>query len=108
VTLDITNFTGKAGEFKVKVDGIGPASIADGSRSLKLATEGKSTVSFPLAAQEGYSVAQVRVRVDGNGFKVDRKYDLPVRPAWPSVLRSRTEVLGAGGAISLGADFAEG
>ena len=108
VTLDITNFTGRAGEFKVKVDGIGPASIGEGSRSVKLAAEGKSTVSFPLAAQEGYSVAQVRVRVDGNGEKVDRKYDLPVRPAWPSVLRSRTQVLGEGGAISLGTDFAEG
>lgn len=108
VTLDITNFTGRAGEFKVKVDGIGPASVGDGSRSLKLAVEAKSTVSFPLAAQEGFSVAQVRVRVDGNGAKVDRKYDLPVRPAWPSVLRSRTQVLGGGGAVSLGTDFAEG
>ncbi|MEO6154298.1 MAG: alpha-2-macroglobulin, partial [Thermomonas sp.] len=108
VTLDITNFTGKVGEFKVKVDGIGPASIANGSRTLKLAVEGKSTVSFPLAAQEGFSVAQVRVRVDGNGAKVDRKYDLPVRPAWPSVLRSRTQVLGEGGVVSLGTDFAEG
>ena len=108
VTLDITNFTGKAGDFKVKVDGIGPASIGDGSRALTLAAEGKSTVSFPLAAQEGFSVAQVRVRVDGNGFKVDRKYDLPVRPAWPAVLRSRTQVLGQGVAATMGADFAEG
>ncbi len=108
VTLDITNFTGKAGEFKVRVDGIGPASIADGSRAVKLAAKAKTTVSFPLSAQEGYSVAKVRVRVDGNGEKVDRKYDLPVRPAWPSVLRSRTQVLGEGGVISLGTDFAEG
>ena len=36
------------------------------------------------------------MRVDGNGFKVDRKYDLPVRAAWPVVLRSRTQVLAAG------------
>ncbi|MDI1253238.1 alpha-2-macroglobulin [Thermomonas sp.] len=108
VTLDITNFTGKPGEFKVKVDGIGPASVGDGSASVKLGVEAKSTVSFPLAAQEGFSVAQVRIRVDGNGEKVDRKYDLPVRPAWPSVLRSRTQVLGEGGAVSLGTDFAEG
>ncbi|MGV8923339.1 MAG: alpha-2-macroglobulin family protein [Thermomonas sp.] len=108
VTLDITNFTGKAGDFKVKVDGIGPASIGDGSRSVKLAPKAKTTVSFPLSAQEGYSVAQVRVRVDGNGEKVDRKYDLPVRPAWPSVLRSRTQVLGEGGVVSLDTDFAEG
>ncbi|HSD17160.1 MAG TPA: alpha-2-macroglobulin [Thermomonas sp.] len=108
VTLDITNFTGKAGNFKVRVDGIGPASVGEGSRTLQLAGEAKSTLSFPLAAQEGYSVAQIRVRVDGNGAKVDRKYDLPVRPAWPSVVRSRTQVLGEGGAATMDAGFAEG
>ena len=108
VTLDITNFTGKAGDFKVRVDGIGPLSIGDNERGTKLASEAKSTLSFPLAATEGYSVAQVRVRVDGNGFKIDRKYDLPVRPAWPSVVRSRTQVLGEGGAASMDAGIAEG
>ena len=108
VTLDITNFTGKPGEFKVRVDGIGPASVGEGSRTLQLAGEAKSTLSFPLAAQEGFSVAQVRVRVDGNGAKVDRKYDLPVRPAWPSVVRSRTQVLGEGSAATMDAGFADG
>lgn len=108
VTLDITNFTGKPGEFKVRVDGIGPASIGDASRAVKLGSEAKSTLNFPLAAQEGYGVAQVRVRVDGNGFKVDRKYDLPVRAAWPSVLRSRTQVLAAGEAATMDAGLAEG
>ena len=33
VTLDLTNFTGKPGDFKVRVDGIGPVSIGDGARS---------------------------------------------------------------------------
>ena len=108
VTLDVTNFTGKPGEFKVKLDGIGPASIGDAGHTLKLDSEAKSTLSFPLTAQEGYGVAQVRVRVDGNGFKVDRKYDLPVRAAWPAVLRSRTQALGAGEAASMDAGIADG
>src|SRR5690606_9112575 len=108
VSLDLTNFTGSEGSFKVRVDGIGPASVGQGTREARLASEAKTTLDFPLAAGEGYTVAQVRVRVDGNGFKVDRKYDLPVRPAWPSVLRSRTQVLGEGGAVSLDAGFAEG
>lgn len=108
VTLDLTNFTGKAGEFKVRVDGIGPVSIGDNARSARIAAEGKSTLSFALAANEGYSTAQVRVRVDGNGFKVDRRYDLPVRPAWPAVLRARTQVLDAPATVTLDAAFAEG
>src|SRR5690606_20305095 len=52
VTLDITNFTGKAGDFRVRVDGIGPASIGDNARSTTLASEAKATFSFPLAATE--------------------------------------------------------
>jgi uncharacterized protein YfaS (alpha-2-macroglobulin family) len=108
VTLDLTNFTGRAGGFRVRVDGIGPASVGEGTRSATLASAGKTTLNFPLVATEGYSVARVRVRVDGNGASVDRSYDLPVRPAWPSVVRARTQVLGTGGAASMDAGFADG
>ncbi|MHC9085408.1 alpha-2-macroglobulin family protein [Luteimonas sp. RIT-PG2_3] len=108
VTLDLTNFTGKAGEFDVRVDGIGPVTIAEGTRKASLAIDGKSTLSFPLSAGEGYTVAKVRVRVDGNGFKVDRQYDLPVRPGWPSVLRARTQVLDSLSPVSLNTTDADG
>src|SRR3546814_372714 len=80
VTLDLTNFTGKAGDFKVRVDGIGPVSIGDNVRDAQIDVEAKSTLSFPLTAKARYSTANVRARVAGNGFKVDRRYDLPVRP----------------------------
>ena len=83
VTLDVQNFTGQPGEFKVRVDGIGPLSLAQVLRNVKLDKGAKTTLSFPVAAEEGYTTAQVRVRVDGAGFKVDRKYDLPVRAGWP-------------------------
>ncbi len=108
VTLDITNFTGKAGDFRVQVDGIGPLSVGDGSRTTRLAVDGKSTLNFSLVANEGFEVARVRVRVEGNGFRVDRRYDLPVRPAWPSVVRSRTQVLDALAPVSIGTELAEG
>ncbi|UJB21282.1 MULTISPECIES: alpha-2-macroglobulin family protein [Lysobacter] len=108
VTLDVQNFTGKPGEFAVKVEGIGPLSLSDGEHKLSLGVEAKKTLTFPVVAREGYTTAQVRVRVDGNGYKVDRRYDLPVRPAWPSVLRSRTRVLDEIGAVQLGTDFADG
>lgn len=108
VTLDVQNFTGRAGQFKVQVNGEGPLSLADGVRTAQLGAEGKTTYTFPLQAREGYSTAQVRVRVEGNGYKVDRRYEVPVRPAWPSVMRARTRVLDSLAAVQLGADFAEG
>lgn len=108
VTLDVQNFTGKPGEFNVRVDGEGPLGIGESTRTVQLAADAKSTLSFPLTAQEGYSVAKVRVRVDGNGFKVDRRYDLPVRAAWPSVLRSQTRTLDPLAPITLDSSFANG
>ncbi|CAG2086230.1 alpha-2-macroglobulin family protein [Xanthomonas arboricola pv. juglandis] len=108
VTLDVQNFTGKPGEFNVRVDGIGPLAIAEAARSVKLGADAKQTLSFPLSATEGYSVAKVRVRVDGNGFKADRSYDLPVRAGWPQVLRAQTRVLDPLSPVSLDSGFADG
>ncbi len=107
-TLDLQNFTGKPGEFKVQLDGIGPLSLTDGSRTARLGVDGKVTYTFPLVAREGYTTARVRVRVTGNGFSVDRRYDVPVRPAWSAVTRSRTRVLEQNAPLSLGTDLAEG
>ncbi|CAD7738377.1 Alpha-2-macroglobulin [Xanthomonas hydrangeae] len=108
VTLDVQNFTGKSGEFNVRVEGVGPLAIAEASRSVKLGVDAKQTLSFPLSATEGYSVAKVRVRVDGNGFKADRSYDLPVRAGWPQVLRTQTRVLDPLAPITLDSGFADG
>ncbi|MCW4454949.1 alpha-2-macroglobulin family protein [Flavobacterium sp. MXW15] len=108
VTLDVQNFTGTPGEFSVRVDGEGPLSLGEPARSARLADGAKATLSFPLTAREGYTVAKVRVRVEGNGFKVDRRYDLPVRAAWPSVLRSQTRTLDPLAPVALGSDFAAG
>lgn len=93
VTLDVQNFTGKAGRFKVRVDGVGPLTTRDGTREVTLAPEARTTIDVPLQAGEGHEVGQVRVRIEGNGRSVDRRYDLPVRAAWPAVLRARTVVL---------------
>jgi len=108
VTLDVQNFTGSPGEFKVQVDGIGPLTLDEPSRTVKLAGDAKSTLSFPLQAREGYTVAKVRVRVEGNGFKVDRRYDLPVRAAWPQVLRAQTRTLDPLSDVEMGAGLADG
>ena len=102
------NFSGKAGLFRVRVEGEGPLAIADGVRELRLDDGAKATLEFPLLAKPGHDVAQVRVRVDGGDYAVDRRYDLPVRAAWPGVLRGRTQVLGKETPLVLDASLAAG
>jgi uncharacterized protein YfaS (alpha-2-macroglobulin family) len=108
VSLDVQNFSGTAGEFRVRVDGEGPLSVGEGQRRLRLEDGAKATLDFPLLAQPGNAVAQVRVRVDGGGYAVDRSYELPVRAAWPGVLRVQTRVLENGAPLSLDASLVEG
>jgi uncharacterized protein YfaS (alpha-2-macroglobulin family) len=108
VSLDVQNFSGAASEFRVRVDGEGPLSVGEGQRRLRLEDGAKATLDFPLLAQPGNAVAQVRVRVDGGGYAVDRRYELPVRAAWPGVLRVQTRVLENGAPLSLDASLAEG
>src|SRR5690606_9213929 len=57
---------------------------------------------------EGHGVASLRVRVDGNGFKADRRYDLPVRAAWPQVLRSQVRTLDPLAPVALDSGLADG
>src|SRR5699024_6337641 len=67
-----------------------------------------STLSFPLTAGNDYATAAVRVRVEGNGESVDRRYELPVRAAWPAVLRAQTRVLDPLAPVTLDTSLAEG
>ena len=99
---------GRGGRFDVRVDGIGPLSVGEGTRRVELAADGRTTLNFPVAAGNGHTVAQVRVRVDGSGVKVDRRYDLPVRAAWPSILRSSTRALTTPAPVTLDASLADG
>lgn len=110
VTLDVQNFTGKAGAFKVLVEGIGPLAVGEGARALQLGDGVKNTLSFPLTAKEGYGVAQVRIRVDGSStaFKVDRRLDVPVRAGWPSVVRTQAKVVDPLAPIDMDPALADG
>lgn len=108
VTVDVRNFTGRAGRFNVRVDAEGPLALEDGRRSLTLAADGKHTLGFPLAAREGQGVGRIRVRVDGNGFTADRRYELAVRAAWPQVVRSQVRTLEPLAAVTLDDSLAEG
>ncbi|GAB2493159.1 alpha-2-macroglobulin family protein [Arenimonas alkanexedens] len=108
VTLDLQNFTGQAGEFSVSLDTTGPIAVAGERRKVSLAPEAKSTLTYVLSGTEGHGVGTLKLRVEGAGFAVNREFDVPVRAAWGSVVRSRAETLQPGASLSLGTDAAAG
>ena len=108
VTLDLQNYTGKPGEFSVSLDTTGPIAVAEARRKVTLAPDAKSTLTYVLSGTEGFGVGTLKLRVEGGGFTVNREFDVPVRAAWGSVVRSRAQTVQPSASLSLGADLAAG
>ncbi|MBS0194810.1 MAG: alpha-2-macroglobulin family protein [Proteobacteria bacterium] len=108
LTVDVQNFTGAAHEFTVSADGSAPLRIDGGARKLSLKDGAKGTLDFALAANPGNTVGKYAVTVVADGIKVERHYEVAVRPAWPAVVRSRVQVMQVLAPISLDTSDAVG
>lgn len=108
LTLDLQNFSGSEHEFAVKVSAEKPLSIAQGERKVKLADGAKTTLNFPLTALDGYGVGKIAVVAGAGDIKIDRHFEMVVRAAWPSVLRSSARALDKLEAVALDAGSTDG
>jgi uncharacterized protein YfaS (alpha-2-macroglobulin family) len=108
ITLDLQNFSGGEREFAVKVSADKPLAVDQGERKVKLADNAKTTLNFPLTALDGYGVGKINVTAASGDIKIDRHFEMVVRAAWPSVLRSTPRALDKLEPIALGASTIEG
>jgi uncharacterized protein YfaS (alpha-2-macroglobulin family) len=108
VTLDLQNFTEAPGEFAVNLETVGPIAIASGRRNVSLGVEAKQTLEFVLTGTEGAGVGTLKLRVEGGGHTVNREFDVPVRAAWGSIVRTRAQSLPPGATLAMGTDLASG
>jgi uncharacterized protein YfaS (alpha-2-macroglobulin family) len=113
MTVDLQNFSGAARDFKLKIDAKPPLIIADTTHKITLADGAKKTVTFPLRAAEDYGVGRFAVNVDGGDakqgeIKIHREFEVAVRAAWPSVLKSEPKVIDALVPITLDASAVDG
>lgn len=109
ITLDLQNFSGTEREFAVKVSGDKLFGVLNGERKVSLADNAKTTLNFPLTAQEGYGVGTLTVTASsGSDLRIERKFEIPLRAAWPSVLRSSSKSLSASAPISVDGSLLDG
>ncbi len=108
ITLDLQNFSGGEREFVVKVAADKPLAITGGERRVKLADNAKTTLNFPLNALDGYGVGKINVVASSGDIKIDRHFEMVVRAAWPSVLRSTPRALEKFDPVTLGTDSIDG
>ena len=98
MTIDLQNFSGAAHDFNLKIEAKPPLIIADTTHKIALADGQKRTLSFPLRAGEDYGVGKFSVNAESTdskqgSVKIHRDFEVAVRAAWPSVLKSEPKVL---------------
>jgi uncharacterized protein YfaS (alpha-2-macroglobulin family) len=108
LTLDLQNFSGSEREFAVKVTTQKPLAIDKGERKVRLADGAKATLDFALNALDGYGVGKINVVASSGELKIDRHFEMVVRAAWPSVMRSSTRSLETLAPVTLGSDALDG
>ena len=89
LTLDLQNFTGASHEFTVSATATPPLKLDGTARKVTLKDGAKTTLNFPLSALPGNSVGKYSVLAVSDGYRVERHYEVAVRPAWPSIVRTR-------------------
>ncbi|MGY0504360.1 alpha-2-macroglobulin family protein [Luteimonas sp. e5] len=108
VSIDLTNFTGRRGEFRVSIATQGPLQASGAAQSVSLDQGARRSVSFPVSATAGHAVGKVIVTAEGGGQRLRREYELPVRAAWPAVLRQRNASASGGASLRFDPALAEG
>lgn len=106
LTLDIQNFTEKAGDFTVRVASSELMKLTGAERSLRLADQEKQTLSFDMNAV-GSGIAKLTLTVSGNGKQLSREFETVVRPAWGETRKVRFDTVQAASNISLSNETAE-
>ncbi len=113
VSLDLQNFSGIDRAFNIKVEADRPLAVAKGERKVTLADKAKATLDFSLDALQGYGVGKIRVSAEsadklGAPIRIQREFEMVVRAAWPSVMRSTPQSLDTLAPITLGASSLDG
>jgi alpha-2-macroglobulin len=113
LNIDLQNFSGSSRDFNLKIDAKTPLIIADTTHKITLADGAKKSLTFPLRAAEDYGVGKFSVSAESidpklGDIKIHREFEVAVRPAWPSVLKSVPKVLDAIAPVTLDPSVLDG
>ena len=105
IALDVTNLSGAAQNLTIRLEGLDPLRIRDGSRTLSLNNNQRVTLRFGAEATGAYGLGRIRLTVDNTGgpapIHIVRESLLQVQPAVPSEREVRRVRLEPGANFSL-------
>lgn len=104
LALDIHNLTEQPQDLRVQMTASAPLSLAN-TQQLRLAPQEKTTIRYPVSAQQETGTAQISLQVSGIAdYQIDRNWQLNVRSAYPAVTQQQRKVLEKGAAFDFHPD----
>ena len=108
ISVDLHNLSGAANTYTVRAEADAPLSVQGATQKVELADNQRRTLSFPLTALPGYGVGKFRVSAESASGKLERAFEIVVRPAWPTIRRGEARVLQQAQSLSFGPNLFEG
>lgn len=107
VALEVTNLTDAAQQIRLALSADAPARIADGSRTLTLASKQRETLRFTAEAVEAEGLARLTLTLDASGgdkpIRIEREAALQVTPPVPLQRQVQRVKIEAGARLALDA-----
>lgn len=108
ISVDLHNLSGAASKLVVRAQAEAPLSVQGAAQAVELADNQRRTINFPLSALPGFGVGKFRIAAESAAGKLEREYEIAVRPAWPTARRSEARVLQTAQTLSFGPNLFEG
>jgi uncharacterized protein YfaS (alpha-2-macroglobulin family) len=108
ISVDLHNLSGAASKLTVRAQAQAPLSVQGAAQVVELADNQRRTLNFPLSALPGFGVGKFQVSAESANGKLEREYEIAVRPAWPSLRRSEARVIEQTQTLSFGTNLFEG
>ena len=101
IRLDLDNVEGESGNYQVAVNGDGPFTLSNATKTISLDAKKRGAMSLPVEAK-GVGAGTVTVNVTGPGdFAAERQYALEVHPSTQILARRTVKPLEPGQTLTL-------
>ena len=107
-TLDLHNLSGTDQEIELNLTASSPLVLTQGQRTVALKDKEKTTLRFPVSAENSFGTSTIHLEVQGQDLAIDREWSLGVRPGYPADTRRVRRVLQPGQTFTLDPALAQG
>ncbi len=104
-TMDVHNMSGMDSNVKLDLRAGDPLVLGDGKQELSLADQEKKILRFPVTAKKAFGGSEILLDIESDDYKINRDWQLGVRPGYPGVARKETAILKKGALFKFGSSL---